>query len=103
MTRENQGATGEEDRRSQARSLILEAEAARLDGRDDEAGRLLDQATRIDPQAAEDALATSPDAPEAVDAASDEDVRLVTATIQPHSDAPSRSGITGSGSGADDM
>ena len=27
----------------------------------------------------------------------------MTATVQPHSDAPSRAGITGSGSGADDM
>ena len=101
MTSENQGATGEEDRRSDSRSLILKAEAARRDGNDDEADRLLDEATRIDPQATEDAIAESPRADAA--AGSDEDVRLVTATIQPHSDAPSRAGITGSGSGADDM
>lgn len=104
MTTENEGATGEEDRRSQARALILQAEAARRDGNDDEAERLLDAATRVDPQAAEDALAQSPAAPDALDPASDdEEVRLMTATIQPHSDAPSRAGITGSGSGADDM
>ena len=33
----------------------------------------------------------------------DEEVRLMTATVEPHSDAPSRAGITGEGSGADGM
>ena len=104
MTTENEGATGEETRRSQARALIVEAEAARGDGNDDEAERLLDEATRIDPQATEDALAANPRAEAVAEpAGTDEEVRLVTATIQPHSDAPSRAGITGSGSGADDM
>lgn len=37
----------------------------------------------------------------AADARIDHEVELITQTIQPHSDAPSRSGITGSGSGAD--
>jgi len=37
----------------------------------------------------------------AADAKIDHEVELITQTIQPHSDAPSRSGITGSGSGAD--
>ncbi len=33
--------------------------------------------------------------------ADDEEVERITQTVQPHSDAPSRSGISGSGSGAD--
>jgi len=37
----------------------------------------------------------------AADAETDHEVELMTQTIQPYSDAPSRSGITGSGSGAD--
>ena len=103
MTSENQGATSEEDRRSRARSLIADAEAARAAGNDDEADRLLDDATRIDPQATADAIAEEPPGHSPEAAASDEEVRLVTATVEPHSDAPSRAGITGSGSGADDM
>ncbi len=103
MTTENKGATSEEDRRSHARSLILDAEAARAAGDDEEADRLLAEATRIDPQATEDAIAEEPAPRSSAAPATDEEVRLVTATVEPHSDAPSRAGITGSGSGADDM
>ncbi len=95
MAIDNQGATGEEERRAQARALV--EQARNLDDTD-EADRLLAEAARIDPQAVDDAPATTSDP---VD--SDEEVRLVTATVEPHSDAPSRAGITGEGSGADGM
>ncbi len=38
----------------------------------------------------------------AANAKADREVAAMTRTVQPHSDAPSRSGISGSGSGADD-
>ena len=44
----------------------------------------------------------SAEAHPAENAENDREVAAMTRTIQPHSDAPSRSGITGSGSGADD-
>ena len=37
----------------------------------------------------------------AANAKTDREVAAITRTVQPHSDAPSRSGITGSGTGAD--
>lgn len=88
MTIDNQGASGEERRRAQARATGAEAE-------------------RIDPQAAADNVAEGGD-PAAADVARDADdgdeaVRLVTATVEPGRDAPSRAGITGEGSGADGM
>jgi hypothetical protein len=45
----------------------------------------------------------SPEEKAKADAKVDHEVELITQTIQPHSDAPSRSGITPSGSGADDQ
>ena len=66
------------------------------------------QADRIDPQAVIDVLQERANDPvptgrTGADAApqNDEEVAAITRTIQPHSDAPSRSGITGPGSGAD--
>lgn len=44
---------------------------------------------------------SSAEANPAANALRDEDVAAITRTIQPHSDAPSRAGISGSGSGAD--
>ncbi len=37
----------------------------------------------------------------AANAKADREVAAITRTVQPHSDAPSRSGITGGGTGAD--
>ena len=82
-------------RNSVARRLVDQARDA---ADNDEADRLVTDAARIDPTAVDDAPASTPDP---VD--SDEEVRLVTATVEPHSDAPSRAGITAEGSGADGM
>lgn len=92
----------------QARALVEAALRARRDGEDDRADLLMEQARRTDPQAVEDALmelepgALAPDEPLLVDpASSDREVELMSRQIEPGSDAPSRAGITGSGSGAD--
>ena len=85
-----------------------EAEAAlRAQERGDnaEAERLFEQANRTDPEALEDVLQEG-GAPLPSDTAGipdDEEVARISREIKPHSDAPSRSGITPSGSGADGM
>lgn len=88
-----------------ARTLADEALRLRNDGDDAEAERLLDQATRTDPEATADALqdagANAPGDDDFDPATADEEVARISRTLQPGSDAPSRAGITGSGSGAD--
>jgi hypothetical protein len=87
----------------QARALADKAMRLEAEGDQEGADRLYDEAQRIDP----DALAAALD--EAVTSrpaqveppASDREVAAISRTIQPHADAPDRSGITGSGSGAD--
>ena len=96
------------EKHGQARSLVEAALRARRGGEDDRADLLMEQARRTDPQAVEDLLMEigpgelAPDEPAVVDAASsDREVELMSRQIEPGSDAPSRAGITGSGSGAD--
>jgi hypothetical protein len=96
------------EKHGQARSLVEAALRARRGGEDDRADLLMEQARRTDPQAVEDLLMEigpqelSPDEPAVVDGvASDREVELMSRQIEPGSDAPSRAGITGSGSGAD--
>ncbi len=68
------------------------------------ASDLMDEALRTDPDALADALAQDGPALQGDrGTASDEEVASISRTIGTHADAPSRSGITGSGSGADDM
>lgn len=94
-------------RHARARLLAEKALAAQAAGDDDEADRLFAEADRIDPEAVANVLQERADDPvptrTGADAApqNDEEVAAITRTIQPHSDAPSRSGITGPGSGAD--
>ena len=78
---------------------------AQREGDPERAEALFDQATRTDPDAVIDLLQeTGADAaPDARDTATDREVELETQQVRPHSDAPSRAGITGSGSGADSM
>jgi len=96
------------EKHGQARSLVEAALRARRGGEDDRADLLMEQARRTDPQAVEDLLMEigpqelTPDEPAVVDGvASDREVELMSRQIEPGSDAPSRAGITGSGSGAD--
>jgi hypothetical protein len=99
----NDGAGAE--KHGQARALVEAALRARRAGEDDRADLLMDQARRTDPQAVEDVLMeTAPNevSPEERDApASDREIELMSRQIEPGADAPSRAGITGSGSGAD--
>ena len=88
-----------------ARALAEAALRAQGEGDDARAEELFTQATRTDPDAVIDVLQeTGADAaPDARDVATDRDVELETRQVRPGSDAPSRAGITGSGSGADSM
>ena len=94
-------------RHARARLLAEKALAAQTAGDDDEADRLFAEADRIDPEAVANVLqerAGDPLPPRTgTDTApqNDEDIAAMTRTIQPRSDAPPRSGITGPGSGAD--
>ena len=102
----NDGAGAE--KHGQARSLVEAALRARRNGEDDRADLLMEQARHTDPLAVEDVLMEigpnelSPDERQAADEApNDREVALMSRQIEPRSDAPSRAGITGSGSGAD--
>ena len=89
-----------------ARQIMDAAHRALAEGDDMRAGDLMDQALRTDPHGLADALTqddTAPAPPGDGGMASDEDVAAISRTIQPRADAPSRAGITGSGSGADGM
>jgi hypothetical protein len=89
-----------------ARQMADAATRAQADGRDAEAADMIDQASRTDPEGLANALAQDDDAPPLpgdADTPDDEEVAAISRTVQPHADAPSRAGITGSGSGADDM
>ena len=89
-----------------ARQLVDAADRALSEGDDSRASDLMDQALRTDPDGLADALAQDEDAPPLpgdAGTASDDEVAAIGRTIQPKSDAPSRAGITGSGSGADTM
>ncbi len=68
------------------------------------ASDLMDEALRTDPEGLANALAEDgPPLPEDRGTASDEEVASISRTIATGADAPSRSGITGPGSGADSM
>ena len=96
-----------EGKHGQARRLADAALTAQREGRHEDAERLLDEAQRTDPQALEDALAGTQAGSQAgakldaAEIATDEEVARISRTIEPGSDSPSRAGITGSGSGAD--
>jgi hypothetical protein len=97
-----------EGKHGHARSLADAAIVAQREGRGEDADRLFAEATRTDPQAVEEALAESEIVPgdrgaklDAAENGRDAEVAAITRTVQPSSDAPSRSGITGPGSGAD--
>lgn len=92
-----------------ARELAEAALRARRAGDDDRADALLDQARRTDPLAVEDLLLEigfgelSPERPESFDpATADAEVAAISRQVKPQADAPSRAGITDTGSGADD-
>ena len=91
-----------------ARLMAEQAVAAQARGDDEEAGRLFAQAERADPdaviavlqeRAAEMPGRTGEDAmPQ-----DDEEIAAMSRTVEPGSDAPSRAGVSGRGSGADNQ
>ena len=94
------------NKRGSARQEVDAAARAQAAGDDERASALIDQASRTDPDGLADALAQDRDAaplPGDMDRPDDAAVAAISRTIQPHADAPSRAGITGSGSGADGM
>ena len=88
-----------------ARMLAEQAMRAQAAGDQDEADRLFAEAERADPQAVIAVLqdrAGDPEAATVVDPAQDdEEIAAMSRTIEPGTGAPSRTGISGRGSGAD--
>lgn len=100
----NQG-DGIAGRHGSAREMAERALAAEAQGDQEEADRLFAAADKLDPDAVATVLAERRDRPGGVTAADqgpqdDDEVAAITRTVSGR-DAPSRSGITGSGSGAD--
>ena len=101
---EQDGTAG---RHQHARTLAEQAIRAQAEGDDDTADRLFAEASKIDPDAVANALAEA--ASEPSDSATgsdaepqdDEEIAAMSRTVQPGSEAPSRSGVGGRGSGAD--
>ena len=87
-----------------ARQQAEAAERAFADGDDTKAADLLDEAMRTDPEGVANVLEEDgPSMPGDEGVASDDEVAAISRQVEPHADAPSRAGITGSGSGADGM
>ncbi len=94
-------------RHQTARELAEQAIRAQVRGDDDEADRLFAEASRIDPEAVSNALANAASDPSdsstGADAEPQDDAEIeaMSRTMEPGADAPSRSGVSGRGSGAD--
>ena len=89
------------NRHEAARSLAEQAMRAQAAGDDEEADRLFAQAASIDPEAVANALEQAPAASAEAAPQDDEEIAAMSRTVEPRSGAPSRSGITDEGSGAD--
>ena len=92
-----------------ARLLAERAIAAQAAGDDDKADRLFAEADRADPDAVAAVLqerARDPDDRATGTGAGPQDdaeIAAMSRTVEPRSDAPSRSGVSGRGSGADNQ
>lgn len=86
-----------------ARQLAEQALRAQAAGDGDEAERLFAAAERADPQAVIAVLEEHRDDPAATATAPQDDAELAaeSRTVKPGTDAPSRAGVSGRGSGAD--
>lgn len=98
---------GTAGRHEAARALGEQALQAQAAGDDEEAERLFTEAEKTDQDAViallQERAADANDSATSSDAEpqDDEEIAAMSRTIQPGSDAPSRSGISGRGSGAD--
>lgn len=98
---QNQG-DGSDARHEAARHMAEAALRAEAAGDTTQAESLLEQAERTDPDAVIDVVSERSDMALPV-AADDTELSTMSETVQPGSDAPSRAGISGSGSGADNQ
>ena len=104
MADDYQERDGTAGRHQTARSLAEKAIRAQARGDGDEADALFAEANRIDPEAVANALSegvTDRVQGEATEPQDDAEIAAMSRTVEPGSDAPSRSGIGGRGSGAD--
>ncbi len=103
MADRGEPGTAGEDKHGIARRLVEASMRAQREGALDEAERLLAEATHVDPDAVQEALAETRQGArlDAAEVGTDAEVAAMTRTVEPGSAAPSRAGITGSGSGAD--
>ena len=97
-----QQGDGISGRHATARHMAERAVAAEARGDQDEADRLFAEAEKLDPEAVANVLSESVTS-RASDPGEQNDAEVagMSRTVEPHSDAPSRAGITGPGSGAD--
>ena len=87
-----------------ARQMAEQALRAQAAGDDQEADRLFAAAERIDPDAVIAVLQERRDDPAteaATPAQNDAEIAAISRTVEPGTDAPSRAGVSGRGSGAD--
>ena len=91
-----------DDKHDQARKMAEAAMRAEQAGDTDRADDLIAQAEKADPDAVLDVISERDDETIPFET-SDEELSVESETVQPHSDAPSRAGISGSGSGADNQ
>lgn len=85
-----------------ARNMAEAALRAEQGGDTDRADLLMSQAEKADPSAVIDVVNEREAAPIPTET-TDAELATMSETVQPGSDAPSRAGITGSGSGADNQ
>ena len=90
-----------------ARALAEQALAAQARGDEDEADRLFAEADKVDPDAVIAVLQErgGPRSRSGTDMApqNDDEIAAMSRTVEPGSDAPSRAGVSGRGSGADNQ
>lgn len=93
---------GSDDKHEAARHMAEAAMRAEAAGDTAQADSLLEQAQKADPDAVIDVVSERGDQalPGIVNV---DELSTMSETVQPGSDAPSRAGITGSGSGADNQ
>ena len=88
-----------------ARALAEQALAAQARGDEDEADRLFAEADKVDPDAVVAVLQERAGArsrrPMDMAPQNDDEIAAMSRTVEPGSDAPSRAGVSGRGSGAD--
>ena len=103
MSDELHQGSGADDKHEAARHMAEAAMRAERAGDTDRADDLIHQAEKADPSAVVDVIAESAGEPIPTEPDGDEELSVMSETVVPGSDAPSRAGISGSGSGADNQ